>query len=49
MKRYRQSVDQIIDSLSIIEASWRDNHALAVIDILNSIPDKEEYDSFDIL
>lgn len=43
MRRYRQTVEQILERLSVIKSSWRDNHADRVIAALDSVPDKGSY------
>ena len=48
MKRYRQTVDELLDALSAIQASWRDKHSEAVIRLIDSIPDKRTYSPGDI-
>lgn len=48
MLRHRQTTEDLVASLSRIEADWRDEHAEAVVHILTSIPDKSEYRHEDI-
>jgi len=48
MRRYRQTVEEVIESLSRIEASWRDEHAENVIQAIRSIPEKSDYTSSDV-
>lgn len=43
MKRYRQTVDEIVDSLRPIESSWKDDHSEAVIRCISAIPQKKKY------
>jgi hypothetical protein len=49
LKRYRQTVDQILDALSAIQTSWRDEHSDTVIGIIEGIADKPEYLPEDIV
>ncbi len=49
MKRYRQTIDEILQQLSVISTSWRDDHADAVIKRLKQIPRKPFYDRADLL
>lgn len=48
MKRYRQTLEEILASLSNIESSWRDAHADTVIAMLESVPLKTAYDVEDV-
>jgi DpnII restriction endonuclease len=48
LKRYRQTVDELLDALSAIQASWRDKHSEAVIRLIDSIPDRRRYSAGDI-
>lgn len=48
MKRYRQTVDELLGALSPIEASWRDEHSKAVILLLETIPQKLSYSPDDV-
>ena len=48
MKRVRQSFEDIYDSLMPVEASWMDDHAEAVIQLLKAISDKKRYDKKDL-
>ena len=48
MKRYRQTVDELLNALSAIQASWRDAHSEAVIRLIESIPDRRTYSPGDI-
>lgn len=48
MKRYRQTIDELLDALSAIQASWRDKHSEAVIRLIDSIPDRRTYSPGDI-
>jgi len=43
LKRYRQTVDEIVSSLSAIESSWKDDHCEAVIRCVGGIPAKTKY------
>jgi hypothetical protein len=49
MKRYRQTLDEIISSLIPVEASWLDDHAEEVIKMIQSIPRKTSYEVSDII
>lgn len=43
MRRHRQTADEILSALTAVESSWRDAHSDAVIEILQSIPDRDTY------
>ncbi len=49
MKRYRQTLDEILEQLSTVDTSWRDAHADAVIQRLQQIPKKAHYTRADLL
>jgi len=49
MKRYRQSVDEILEKLSPVGASWRDEHADEVVRKLESLPIKSSYSRDDLI
>ncbi|HHJ15491.1 MAG TPA: hypothetical protein ENJ80_02220 [Gammaproteobacteria bacterium] len=49
MKRYRQTLDEILRQLSVVNTSWRDDHADAVIQRLQQIPQKAAYTRDDLL
>jgi hypothetical protein len=49
MKRYRQTLDEILEHLSPVEASWRDDHADAVIRELEDFPVKTAYTRNDLI
>lgn len=48
MKRYRQSLDELLAALAAIETSWRDDHSDAVIELIEGIPEKPTYTQRDI-
>lgn len=48
MKRYRQTFEEIENSLIPIEASWLDTHAEEVIGLLKTLPIKRAYDVTDV-
>lgn len=48
MKRYRQTLDELLAQLSPVDASWRDAHAEAVIRRLRQIPRKPSYTRVDL-
>jgi len=48
MKRYRQTLDELLQQLSPVDTSWRDAHADAVIQRLQQIPQKSDYTQDDI-
>lgn len=48
MKRYRQTLEEIVSSLIPIEASWLDDHAEEVIKMIQSIPKKDAYSADDV-
>ena len=43
MKRYRQSLEDILEKLSPIETYWKDDHAYQVIQLLGSVATKDAY------
>jgi hypothetical protein len=49
MKRYRQTLDEILEHLSPVEASWRDDHADTVIRDLEAFPVKHVYTRADLV
>jgi len=49
MKRYRQTLDELLLQLSPVGASWRDAHADAVIGRLERLPAKPIYTRTDLL
>ncbi len=49
MRRYRQTLDEILGRLSPVDTSWRDAHADAVIQRLQQIPKKDIYTRDDLL
>lgn len=49
MKRYRQTLDEILEQLSPVDTSWRDAHADAVIQRLQQIPQQARYTRADLL
>jgi hypothetical protein len=48
MKRYRQTLEEILALLSEVETSWMDEHSAAVIEVINAIPEKMAYTREDI-
>jgi len=40
MRRYRQTVDELLDSLTPLRSTWRDSHATKVIELLAEIPSR---------
>src|SRR5437870_9931097 len=48
MKRYRQSVDDLLQSLSAMEVSWQDEHSRAVVRTLGALPERSAYSHQDI-
>jgi hypothetical protein len=48
MKRHRQTLQEILEQLSPVEASWRDDHADAVIRWLEGLPPKPVYTREDL-
>lgn len=48
MKRYRQSVEEILTQLTTLETSWRDNMADAVLEKLARIEPKGDFSKKDI-
>lgn len=49
MRRERQSVEEILQQLSTVETTWRDDVADSVIKIVSSIPPKKRYDRSDLV
>lgn len=49
MKRYRQTLDELLSNLSTVETSWRDAHADTVITRLEQLPVKPTYNRADLL
>jgi hypothetical protein len=49
MKRYRQTIEEILKHLSPVEATWRDEHANAVIRQLETLPVKPSYSRQDVI
>lgn len=48
MRRYRQTVDELLGALSAIQTSWRDEHSKAVLQLIEAIPQKRSYRTEDI-
>jgi hypothetical protein len=48
MERRRQTFDEIISNLSRIESAWKDDHAKAVMQLLDGIKEKSAYTSDDL-
>lgn len=48
MKRYRQTVDELLGALSAIHASWHDEHSAAVLGLLEAIPQRPSYTAADV-
>jgi hypothetical protein len=48
VKRYRQTLDEILGCLSEVESDWMDEHSSAVIEAINSIPEKNSYGREDL-
>jgi hypothetical protein len=48
MKRYRQTLDELLERLSPVDTSWRDAHADRVIERLQHIPQKAGYTRADL-
>ena len=49
MKRYRQTLDELLQHLSPVGSSWRDAHADVVIQRLERLPAKSVYSRDDLL
>lgn len=49
MKRYRQTLDELLQHLSPVGSSWRDAHADAVIERLERLPAQAVYTRADLL
>lgn len=48
MKRYRQTFEEIISKLSVIQAEWKDDLARSVMEILEVVPEKASYTAEDL-
>lgn len=48
MKRYRQTFEEIISKLSVIQAEWKDELARSVMEILEAVPEKTSYTAGDL-
>ncbi len=48
MKRYRQTLAEILSALSAIETSWMDEHSATVMRVIKSIPTKNAYTPDDL-
>lgn len=48
MKRYRQTVEEILEKLSPVETTWRDAHADTVIEQLEALPVNDGYTREDL-
>lgn len=48
MERHRQTLDEILSSLSPIQSEWRDDLAKSVMDLLDGIPEKGSYTTGDL-
>ena len=48
MRRYRQTVRDLVRSLSPLEVSWKDAHAEKVVQLLQAIPNRSTYTQQDI-
>ncbi len=48
MERHRQTFEEIISNLSRIESAWKDDHAKAVMELLDNIEEKAAYTSDDL-
>ncbi|MBI4764257.1 MAG: hypothetical protein HY787_06605 [Deltaproteobacteria bacterium] len=49
MKRYRQTIDEILGQLSAVDTGWRDAHAEDVIKLLEKLPKKKIYARKDLI
>lgn len=48
MKRYRQTFEEIISKLSVIQTEWKDELAGSVMDLLDGLQDKTSYTADDL-
>lgn len=48
MRRYRQTTEEILSSLSRIKTTWKDEHAETVMRLIAEIPERPEY-SLDLI
>lgn len=48
MKRHRQTFEEIISKLSVIQSEWKDDLAKSVMDLLDSVPEKAFYTADDL-
>ena len=48
MKRYRQTLDELLSNLSPVDTTWMDDHSVAVVQLVQSLPVKESYSRDDV-
>ena len=48
MRRYRQTLEEVVGSLSEIQTSWMDAHAAAVVQAINLMPEQQAYSREDL-
>jgi len=48
LERVRQTLEEILSVLSVVESSWQDSHSEAVIQTISAIPKKDGYTTRDI-
>jgi hypothetical protein len=48
LKRVRQTAEEILAALTLVESSWRDAHSDEVIRVIESIPDRDVYGVEDV-
>lgn len=48
MKRYRQTLEELISLLSPVDTTWMDNHSAAVVTMLADLPVRDDYTRDDV-
>lgn len=48
MKRYRQTLDELVSLLSSVDTTWMDEHSTSVVTMIASLPIKTEYSRDDL-
>ena len=49
MKRYTQTLEELLSLLSPVDTTWMDDHSTAVIGAMSNLPIRDEYEREDIL
>ena len=48
MKRYRQSLEEVLSLLSPVDTTWMDEHSAAVVTAVSQLPVQDEYSRHDL-